>query len=106
MAAATPHDLPADIAPAAAALIEPNPPPGATRPGGNATSLDWSLLKSWRPTYPWLLAGGLRPDNVARAIAESGATAVDVSSGVETAPGEKSPERIHALVQAARAVNR
>jgi phosphoribosylanthranilate isomerase len=49
-----------------------------------------------------LLAGGLRPDNVAQAIAESGATAVDVSSGVESRPGEKSPALIHALVRAAR----
>jgi phosphoribosylanthranilate isomerase len=59
-------------------------------------------LKSWRPAYPWLLAGGLRPDNVARAIAESGAKAVDVSSGVETEPGQKSPALIRAFIDAAR----
>jgi len=95
-------DLPADITPAAALLAEPKPPPGASRPGGNATPFDWSMLKPWQPAYPWLLAGGLRPDNVARAITESGASAVDVSSGVETAPGQKSPALIRALVDAAR----
>jgi len=95
-------DLPAGIAPAAALVVEPKPPPGATRPGGNAAALDWSLLKSWAPAYSWLLAGGLRPGNVARAITESGATSVDVSSGVETAPGQKSPELIRAFVDAAR----
>jgi phosphoribosylanthranilate isomerase len=95
-------DLPTGIAPASALLVEPKPPPGATRPGGNAAALDWSLLKSWAPAYSWLLAGGLQPGNVARAIAESGATAVDVSSGVETEPGQKSPQLIHAFVQAAR----
>lgn len=97
-----PGDLPASIAGEAALVVEPKPPPGATRPGGNATPLDWSLLRAWRPAYPWLLAGGLRPDNVGRAVAESGAAAVDVSSGVETAPGRKSASLIRALVDAAR----
>ena len=97
-----PADAPTDIAPSVALVVEPRPPPGATRPGGNAMALDWSLLKAWQPAYPWLLAGGLRPDNVARAIAESGAAAVDVSSGVETAPGQKSPPLIRAFIDAAR----
>lgn len=93
---------PDDVAGAAALLIEPPPPPGATRPGGNAVALDWRRLARFRPNFPWLLAGGLRPDNVARAIAESGAAAVDVSSGVETAPGEKSSALIRRFVMAAK----
>ncbi len=96
-------DLPRDAGAAAALLIEPRAPAGATRPGGNAVALDWSLLRGWRPGFPWLLAGGLTPDNVAEAIAASGAEAVDVSSGVETAPGEKSAGLIRAFVAAARA---
>ena len=95
-------DAPADIAPAVALVVEPKPPAGATRPGGNAISLECKLLRTWRPAYPWLLAGGLRPDNVASAIAESGARAVDVSSGVETVPGQKSPALIRAFMDAAR----
>ncbi len=95
-------DLPTAPGAAAALLIEPRPPAGANRPGGNAVALDWSMLKSWRPDFPWLLAGGLTPANVAAAIAASGAPAVDVSSGVETAPGLKSPGLIRAFVDAAR----
>ena len=85
-------------------VIEPKPPPGATRPGGNAVSLDWPLLTGWRAPLPWLLAGGLAPDNVAAAIRASGATAVDVSSGVERARGVKDPALIAAFVAAARGV--
>jgi phosphoribosylanthranilate isomerase len=95
-------ELPATCAPAAAALIEPRPPAGATRPGGNAQLLDWSLLGGWRPDFPWLLAGGLTPENVAAAIAATGAPAVDVSSGVESSPGVKSADLIAAFVAAAR----
>ena len=100
LAAATPP--PQDAAGAAALLVEPPPPPGATRPGGNAVALDWPLLAGWHPPFPWLLAGGLTPLNVQRAITESGAPAVDVSSGVETAPGQKSSALIRAFVQAAK----
>jgi phosphoribosylanthranilate isomerase len=95
-------DLPGAPGAASALLIEPRPPPGATCPGGNAVALDWSMLKDWRPDFAWLLAGGLTPTNVATAIAASGAAAVDVSSGVETAPGVKSPALIHAFLAAAR----
>ncbi len=84
-------------------VIEPKPPAGATRPGGNAVALDWSLLTGWRAPLPWLLAGGLGPDNVAAAIRASAATAVDVSSGVERSRGVKDPELIRAFVAAARA---
>ncbi len=94
-------DLPADAG-EDGFVIEPRPPAGATRPGGNAAVMDWSLLAGWRAPKPWLLAGGLRPDNVAAAIAASGATAVDVSSGVESAPGVKSPALIRAFIAAAR----
>jgi phosphoribosylanthranilate isomerase len=83
-------------------VIESKPPPGATRPGGNATALDWSLLAGWRPGLPWLLGGGLTPDNVAEAIARSGAQGVDVSSGVETAPGAKNAALIRAFIKASR----
>ncbi len=85
-----------------ALLIEAKPPDGATRPGGNAAALDWSLLAGWRAPVPWLLAGGLTPDNVVAAIATSGAVAVDVSSGVERAPGVKDAALIRSFVAAAR----
>ena len=99
-------DLPASCAPAAAALIEPRARVDASRPGGNAQLLDWSVLGGWRPDFPWLLAGGLTPDNVAAAIAATGAPAVDVSSGVETVPGVKSVNLIARFVAAARAAKR
>lgn len=85
-----------------ALMIESKPPPGANRPGGNATALDWSILAGWTPDLPWLLAGGLTPGNVAEAIAVSGAQAVDVSSGVESAPGVKDPARIKDFITASR----
>jgi phosphoribosylanthranilate isomerase len=71
-------------------------------PGGNARTFDWSLLRAWRSPVPWLLAGGLTPQNVAEALAISGAPGVDVSSGVETAPGRKAPAFIRAFVDAAK----
>lgn len=96
-------DLPACADGADALLIEAKPPKGATRPGGNAASFDWALLEGWRPPAPWLLAGGLAPGNVAEAIRISGAPAVDVSSGVESAPGRKDPALIRRFISAARA---
>lgn len=84
-------------------LIEAKPPAGATRPGGNAAVLDWSLLADWQAPSPWLLAGGLTPANVAAAILATRAPGVDVSSGVERAPGEKDPDLIRAFIAAARA---
>jgi phosphoribosylanthranilate isomerase len=67
-------------------------------PGGNALAFDWELLggRSW--PCPWMLSGGLDPDNVTQAVAISGAHAVDVSSGVESAPGVKDPDRIRAFL--------
>ncbi len=95
-------DLPEDGGIAACLVIEPQAPAGAERPGGLGLRLDWRLLADWQPATSWLLAGGLTPENVGRAIAESGASAVDVSSGVEQAPGVKDPALIAAFVQAAR----
>jgi phosphoribosylanthranilate isomerase len=73
-------------------------------PGGNSVSFDWTLLKGRRFKRPWLLAGGLDADNLAEAVRQSGAMAVDVSSGVEERPGVKDPKRIQAFLHAARAL--
>ena len=98
----TPADLPPDNDPIDGYVIESPPPQGADLPGGNATSLSPALLRGWSPGKPWLLAGGLTPQNVAAAIAASGATGVDVSSGVESARGVKDANLIFAFVGAAR----
>ena len=98
-------DLPARADGIDGLVIEPKPPAGATRPGGNAVVLDWSMLAGWQAPAPWLLAGGLTPDNVADAIRLSGATAVDVSSGVERARGVKDAGLIRAFASAARAAD-
>jgi len=84
-------------------LFDARPPRGATLPGGNATAFDWTLLAGRPWPLPWMLAGGLTPATVAEAIRISGAKAVDVSSGVETAPGQKDPDLIRAFIAAARA---
>ena len=83
-------------------LFDTKPPAGALLPGGNAVSFDWSLLAGKPMGLPWMLAGGLTPENVAEAIRISGAAAVDVSSGVESAPGQKDPAKIHAFIKAAK----
>lgn len=72
------------------------------RPGGLGRTFDWSLTRNWAPPSFWMLAGGLNPLNVQRAIQESQAPAVDVSSGVESSPGHKSSELIEKFVQNAR----
>lgn len=82
-------------------MFDARPPKGATRPGGNALAFDWELLAGRRWALPWILAGGLDAGNVAEAVRTSGAPAVDVSSGVEDAPGVKSPEKIRAFLQVA-----
>jgi phosphoribosylanthranilate isomerase len=87
---------------AAALVIEPRAGASSLLPGGNGLPMDWRLLRGWQAPAPWLLAGGLTPANVQRAIAQSGAPAVDVSSGVESERGVKSPALIAAFVQAAR----
>ena len=99
----TEADLPRSSGGVDALLLEAKPPPDATRPGGNAARFDWSLLRGWTAPAPWLLAGGLTPDNVAEAIRATGAAAVDVSSGVEKARGVKDPALIRAFIANARA---
>jgi phosphoribosylanthranilate isomerase len=83
-------------------LLDARPPAGSALPGGNALAFDWALMKGEHPPRPWLLAGGLTPDNVAEAIAASGAKGVDVSSGVEGARGIKDPVTIAAFITAAK----
>jgi phosphoribosylanthranilate isomerase len=99
----------ADFAPVAAYedsvdmfLFDAKPPSGAEREGGHGNAFDWQILRGRKFARPWLLAGGLTPENVARAIQSSDATGVDASSGLETAPGQKSPELITQFVRAAR----
>jgi phosphoribosylanthranilate isomerase len=98
-------DLPVDSPGTDMLLLEAKPPVEATRPGGNATSFDWTLLRDWAAPKPWILAGGLTPDNVAAAISQTGAGAVDVSSGVERAKGVKDPALIRAFIVAAKGTN-
>ena len=84
-------------------LIDARPPPGAALPGGNGVPFDWRLAQGFAPAIPWLLSGGLDAGNVAEAITLSGAPGVDVSSGVESAPGVKDAGKIAAIVARARA---
>lgn len=86
-------------------LIDAKPPADASRPGGNALAFDWSLIAGRRWTCPWMLAGGLTPDNVAQAVARTGARQLDVSSGVERLPGEKDPARMRRFIENARTTN-
>jgi len=83
-------------------LVDAKPPKGAALPGGNGLAFDWTLLlgRVWR--RPWMLAGGLTPENVALAIRSTNARQVDVSSGVETAPGVKDEGLIRRFIAAAR----
>ena len=83
-------------------LFDAKPPAGGL-PGGNALAFDWAILAGRRFGRPWLLSGGLTPENVAQAITASGAALVDVSSGVEASPGLKDPLRIAQFLAAARA---
>lgn len=85
-------------------LIDAAPPEDADNPGGNGETMDWSLLEGFEPGVPWILAGGLTPDNVEAAITATGATAVDVSSGVEQARGIKDEDLIRAFIDAAKSV--
>ncbi len=81
-------------------MFDAKPPKDASRPGGNAIAFDWSLLAGETWSKPWILAGGLTPENVAEAVRASGAPAVDVSSGVEDAPGCKNLDKIAAFLAA------
>ncbi|WP_223428416.1 phosphoribosylanthranilate isomerase [Tateyamaria pelophila] len=84
-------------------LVDAKPPKGADLPGGNGLAFDWRLIAGRRWSTPWMLAGGLAPDNVAEAIRLTGARQVDVSSGVESAPGQKDTDLIRSFVMAAKA---
>lgn len=82
-------------------MIDAKPPKGAVLPGGNGIAFDWRLLVGRKWLKPWMLAGGLTPQNVAEAIRLTGARQVDVASGVETAPGVKDAGLMTAFVRAA-----
>jgi phosphoribosylanthranilate isomerase len=86
-------------------LFDAKPPKGATREGGHGRAFDWSILKGFRihDHEDWTLSGGLTPENVAEAIRQSGAPAVDVSSGVEASPGVKDKAKVEAFIKAAKA---
>ncbi|CAM4069907.1 phosphoribosylanthranilate isomerase [Paracoccus yeei] len=84
-------------------LVDAKPPRDATLPGGNGLAFDWRLLVGRQMLKPWLLAGGLTPENVNAAIRLTRAQGVDVSSGVESAPGVKDAERIRQFVARATA---
>src|SRR5579871_1234120 len=84
-------------------IFDARAPRDATRPGGLGRPFDWRLLKNLDPCVPFMLSGGLNRDNVAEAINITGAPGIDVSSGVERAPGEKDPILIRGFIQAARA---
>jgi phosphoribosylanthranilate isomerase len=83
-------------------LLDAKPPKDAALPGGNGTAFDWTILEDFEPGKSFLLSGGLDPNNVGTAIRLARAPGVDVSSGVETAPGKKDPALIRAFVAAAR----
>ncbi|WP_299904606.1 phosphoribosylanthranilate isomerase [uncultured Paracoccus sp.] len=82
-------------------LVDAKAPKDAVLPGGNGLAFDWRLLTGRKWLKPWLLAGGLTPENVAEAIRLTGAAGVDVSSGVETAPGQKDSDLIRDFIAAA-----
>jgi phosphoribosylanthranilate isomerase len=84
-------------------LFDARPPRDATRPGGLGKPFDWRLLENLDLSIPFMLSGGLHADNVAEAIRITRALGVDVSSGVERAPGVKDFDKIRAFVRAARA---
>jgi phosphoribosylanthranilate isomerase len=86
-------------------LFDAKAPQGAAAPGGLGAAFDWQLLRGRSFAQPWLLAGGLDAGNVARAIRASGAQGVDVSSGVESAPGVKDAKMIADFVSAARSAS-
>ncbi|HEV7292726.1 MAG TPA: phosphoribosylanthranilate isomerase [Devosia sp.] len=86
-------------------LLDAKPPKGADRPGGLGTAFDWNLLKALDPSIPFMLSGGLTPDNVAEAIRAVRPYGVDASSGMETAPGVKDKRLIEAFVRNVRSAS-
>lgn len=87
-------------------LVDARLPDESALPGGNGVAFDWRMLRGLDWPVPWMLAGGLTPETVAEAIEITGAEAVDVSSGVESAPGVKDRGRMADFVAAARAAER
>jgi phosphoribosylanthranilate isomerase len=85
-------------------LFDARAPADSARPGGNGAPFDWRTLLGVTEGIPFVLSGGLTPDTVAEAIRLTGATTVDVSSGVESRPGEKDPELIRRFLRAAKGV--
>ncbi|MDE3079421.1 MAG: phosphoribosylanthranilate isomerase [Paracoccaceae bacterium] len=83
-------------------LVDAKAPKGATLPGGNGIAFDWRLIANRKWKKPWMLAGGLTPFNVAEAVRLTGARQVDVSSGVESAPGVKDAGLVRAFIAAAK----
>ena len=86
-------------------LLDAKPPKGADRPGGLGVPFDWALLKALDPSLPFMLSGGLTPETVGDAIKAVRPFGVDVSSGVETAPGVKDAALIRAFIDQARAAH-
>ena len=86
-------------------LLDAKPPKGADRPGGLGETFDWALLEGLDPSIPFLLSGGLTPQTVAEAIRTVRPFGVDVSSGVESAPGVKDKRLIEAFIRNARAAS-
>lgn len=84
-------------------LLDAKPPRDAILPGGNGHTFDWGLIAGRLWTKPWMLAGGLTVENVATAIARTGVRQIDLSSGVESAPGVKDPVLIRQFIAAAQA---
>jgi phosphoribosylanthranilate isomerase len=85
-------------------LLDAKPRPGALLPGGNGEAFDWSILEGFTAPLPWALAGGLNADNIAAAVRRTRPAIVDISSGVESAPGVKDARRLRAFLETARAL--
>jgi phosphoribosylanthranilate isomerase len=81
-------------------LVDAKPPKGAELPGGNGLAFDWRLIAGYDFPVPWMLAGGLTPQNAAEAVRMTGARQLDLSSGVESAPGVKDAAKIAAFMKA------
>jgi phosphoribosylanthranilate isomerase len=86
-------------------LFDAKPAPEAVLPGGNGRAFDWTILRDFAADRPWMLSGGLDAGNVAEALTATRARGVDVSSGVESAPGTKDPARIATFIAAVRALS-
>ncbi len=84
-------------------MVDAKPPRSGGLPGGNGLKFDWRLIANRRWSAPWMLAGGLNPENVAEAVALTGVKQVDVASGVESAPGDKDISKVKAFIAAANA---